>query len=208
MAKSPRSGPRSGSSKAGRLRIVAGKWRRRRVAVADVDGLRPTAERVRETLFNWLADRIEGAHCLDLCAGSGALGFEALSRGAASVTFVEQSRAAVRGLRAAAAELGATDAKIVPADALAWLEREPAAAADVVFLDPPYRAALLPDLCRLLDARGWLAANARIYVEQDRRDPPAGWPARWRVLKDKTAGNVRYLLLAPDEAPADTEETA
>lgn len=199
MANSPRARRRPGASTSGRLRIVAGKWRGRLVPVADVDGLRPTAARIRETLFNWLAPVIDGAKCLDVCAGSGALGLEALSRGASTVTFIEQSRVAAAGLRSAADGLAASGADVVTADAVAWLASATPVPHDIVFVDPPYKAALLGDLCRLLDSRGWLAPDARVYVEQDRKQPPAELPQHWRVLKDKKAGNVNYQLLTPAE---------
>ncbi|MGB5344707.1 MAG: 16S rRNA (guanine(966)-N(2))-methyltransferase RsmD [Woeseia sp.] len=179
----------------GKLRIVAGKWRRRLLPVAAVDGLRPTAERVRETLFNWLAPRIDGAHCLDLCAGSGALGFEALSRGAATATLVEKSASAAATLQQSAGLLAAADATIICRDALLWLESAPSQSFDIVFIDPPYAAGIAADLCRLLEQCGWLAADALIYLEHERHDESPALPASWRVLKDRTAGNVRYLLI-------------
>ena len=165
--------------------------------VADVDGLRPTSERIRETLFNWLAGRIEGARCLDLFAGTGALGFEALSRGAASVTFVESSSIAVRALRDAAAALAAEDAEIRAGDAFEYLATAPQPF-DIVFLDPPFADDSLADLCRLLIEGGWLARGGRIYVEQDRRHATPDLPAGVSVDKEKTAGQVRYALLTVD----------
>ncbi len=193
MAKTPR---RQRATRPGRLRIVAGKWRRRLLPVTALPGLRPTAERVRETLFNWLEPRIEGARCLDACAGTGALGFEALSRGARSVTLLDAHAPALRTLREAPATLGAADAEIVQADAVDWLARESPRAYDVVFLDPPYRDRLLDDLCRLLAERNWLADDARVYLELGRNDPQPALPAGWQVLKDRQAGQVRYLLVA------------
>lgn len=194
MAKPPRTARRS---RPGRLRIVAGKWRRRLLPVADVPGLRPTAERVRETVFNWLEPRIEGARCLDVCAGTGALGFEALSRGAREAVMLEESSVAVRALVAAAASLDAGNATILRANATHWLGRETPEPFDIVFLDPPYGADLLPELCRLLATRGWLAADARVYLELDRAAPePEFLPGNWERLKDRSASHVRYLLLA------------
>ncbi|MGB5739004.1 MAG: 16S rRNA (guanine(966)-N(2))-methyltransferase RsmD [Woeseia sp.] len=195
MAKTHRVKGAAGQSGAGQLRIVAGKWRRRLLPVAAVEGLRPTAERIRETLFNWLAPVIDGAHCLDLCAGTGALGFEALSRGAGSAVLVDNSRTAVQALQQAATLLEATDCTIVKADALQWLAAEVVRPFDIVFVDPPYAAGVLADLCRLLEQRGWLAGDALIYLEHDRRQLWPAVPDNWRTLKDKTAGNVRYQLL-------------
>jgi len=161
--------------------------------VADVPGVRPTSERIRETLFNWLASDIEGARCLDLFAGTGALGFEALSRGAREVVFVDSSAQAVQTLRASVAALGTADALIHAGAAERYLEGPPSAF-DVVFLDPPFASDVLEDLCRLLDERRWLAGSARIYLEQDRDRPLPALPDRWTVDREKTAGRVRYAL--------------
>jgi 16S rRNA (guanine966-N2)-methyltransferase len=181
-------------SPSGRLRIVAGKWRSRLLPIADEPGLRPTSERIRETLFNWLAPTVEGSRCLDLFAGSGALGLEALSRGAREVVFVEKSVHAVEVLEASVSALDAEGARVHAADALSFL-RGDGQAFDIVFLDPPFDADLGGDLCRLLDERGWLTANAMVYLEQDRDRPLPDLPDGWVVLKEKTAGQVRYALV-------------
>jgi len=186
----------SNSSLPGRLRIVAGKWRSRVLDIADVDGLRPTSERIRETVFNWLAPYIDGARCLDLFAGTGALGLEALSRGASQVVFVERSRKAVDTLRANARALDAgPNVDIRCGDALEYLRRPDEGPFDIVFVDPPFAAELHDDLCRLLAAGSMLADGALIYLEEDRARRPAGIPGDWEVLKSKTAGNVRYSLV-------------
>jgi 16S rRNA (guanine966-N2)-methyltransferase len=181
-------------SPVGQLRIVAGNWRSRLLQIAEVDGLRPTSERIRETLFNWLAPGIHGARCLDLCAGTGALGLEALSRGASEAVFVERSPIAARALQANVESLGATGAEILNADARDYLASSDARPFDIVFLDPPFKAELHDELCRLLQKKNWLAANARIYIENDKDQPDVKVPEGWRVLKNKTAGNVRYML--------------
>lgn len=206
MARKPRTGRGSGASQHGRLRIVAGKWRRRLLPVVDAKGLRPTPDRVRETLFNWLQPVIDGARCLDLCAGTGVLGFEALSRGARSATFIDNSPRVVQALRDAAAMLGAADAVIEQADASAWLKRRMSETFHIVFIDPPYGADMQAELCRLLDRNGWLAPAARIYVEQDRREPDLSLPDGWQVLKQDTAGTVRYCLLSADHTEPRLEE--
>lgn len=185
-------------SRAGRLRIVAGKWRSRLLDIADVPGLRPTSERVRETLFNWLTPAINGARCLDLCAGTGALGIEALSRGAASAVFVESSATAVKKLRANIASLNSAAAEVIHADARIYLGRAHDKVFDVVFLDPPFAAEMLGELCRLLSEGDWLSADARIYLELDKGQPEPDLPPAWQVLKNKTAGKVRYMLVKPD----------
>lgn len=179
----------------GSVRIIAGKWRGRRIAIAEGTSVRPTPDRVRETLFNWLRDSLAGARCLDLYAGTGVLGFEALSRGAAEAWFVEQDAALIEALQAAGRRLGAAP-RIVRRDALAFL-REPAATRfDVVFLDPPY-AQPLDALLELLPR--WLAPRAVVYVERPRSTglPPVPG-AEW--LKQSYAGAVEYGLLRFDEA--------
>lgn len=179
----------------GRVRIVAGKWRGRRLPVPAAPGLRPTSERIRETLFNWLAPRVEGARCLDLYAGTGALGFEALSRGAAEVLFVEKSEDAARALADSARLLDAANAAIHVGDALRFLEKAEVRQQDILFLDPPFGDARLAELCRLVNARPWLAPGAAVYLEQDRKAGPLDLPDGWRVAREKCAGNVRYTLV-------------
>jgi 16S rRNA (guanine966-N2)-methyltransferase len=174
----------------GSVRIIAGEWRGRRIAVPDGTQVRPTPDRVRETVFNWLHDTLVGARCLDLYAGTGVLGFETLSRGAADTWFVEQDAALIATLQATAQKLGATP-RVFRRDALAFLREPPAALFDVVFLDPPYAQPLEP----LLDlVPRWLAPHALVYVERPRG---AGLPpvpgAAW--LKQSHAGAVDYGLL-------------
>lgn len=181
-------------SPTGQLRIVAGNWRSRLLKIANVDGLRPTSERIRETLFNWLGAGTHGSRCLDLCAGTGALGLEALSRGASEAVFVESSAAAVKVLRANAESLDASGVEILHEDARDFLGRAVTKPFDIVFLDPPFKAELHDELCRLLQKQNWLAANARIYIESDKDKPEVNVPDGWQVLKVRTAGNVRYML--------------
>ncbi len=181
-------------SPAGQLRIVAGNWRSRLLQIADVPGLRPTSSRIRETLFNWLGPRLHSATCLDLCAGTGALGIEALSRGATAVVFVEKSPLAAKVLRSNLSSLDATSFEVVVADASEYLSAPASAEFDIVFLDPPFSADLHDELCRLLSKPGWLAAGARIYIELDKKQAEPRLPEHWHLLKDKTAGNVRYML--------------
>lgn len=183
---------------AGRLRIVAGKWRSRLLEIADVPGLRPTSERVRETLFNWLAARIEGARCLDLFAGTGALGLEALSRGATSVVFVESSRHVAKALEQNAQALEASGAEIRHGDALEYLKTAEPASFDVVFLDPPFAAGLLDETCEAIESLGIVVAGGLLYLEQDKAQPQPALPASWVTVKDKTAGQVRYSLVKND----------
>ena len=177
------------------LRIIGGTWRGRKLRFPASAAIRPTPDRVRETLFNWLGARAQGARALDLFAGSGALGLEALSRGAAHVTFVEQDAAASRELSARLSEWQAADARVEHADALRYLAGV-ARPFDLVFLDPPFGAPLLAAAARLLEERGWLAPRALIYVECAARDGLPGLPASWQLLKAKQAGAVGYHLLA------------
>jgi len=185
---------KSGKSQAGRLRIVAGNWRSRLLDIAEVEGLRPTSERIRETLFNWLSPGIHAARCLDLYAGTGALGLEALSRGAASVVFVERSPVAEKQLKRNISLLDASGATVLGQDALDYLAGEGVEPFDIVFLDPPFAADLLEETCRLIDQKQLLADGAVVYLEQDRSKATPELPGSWHVLKDKTAGNVRYML--------------
>lgn len=176
----------------GSLRIIAGRWRGRRLPLPAGDALRPTPDRVRETLFNWLAPMIDGARCLDLFAGSGALGIEALSRGAAEAWFVERDPAIADALRKTLERLGAMGDRVVVEAAESFLSGPPKAF-DVVFVDPPFAGRSIGNLCKLLD-RGWLRPRARVYLEQDRADPLPELPVGWAVLREKTAGQVRYAL--------------
>ena len=187
---------RKQKSQAGRLRIVAGNWRSRLLDIADVEGLRPTSERVRETLFNWLAPRIHGARCLDAYAGTGALGLEALSRGARSVDFVERSGIAARQLRRNIEALEAHGAAVLQANALDFLGETATGPYDLVFLDPPFAADLLEETCRLLEQRHLLANDALVYLELPQKGVRPHLPAGWQIEKDKTAGNVRYMLVS------------
>lgn len=185
-----------GARRARGVRIVGGEWRGRRVPVPDAPGLRPTPDRVRETLFNWLAPRISGARVLDLYAGSGALGFEALSRGAASAVLVERDARVADTLRDTARMLGAANARVVHADADAWLRADDARY-DVVFLDPPFdRPGMLENALAELHAGGRLAPGARVHCESPAASVPAV-PAGFRVLRERRAGDVVHRLLEP-----------
>jgi 16S rRNA (guanine966-N2)-methyltransferase len=160
-----------------------------------VPGLRPTSERIRETLFNWLAPSMQGARCLDLFAGTGALGFEALSRGATQVVFVDSSRRAIKAIEKSTKILDATGAVVHYGDAADYLRSATRASFDIIFLDPPFADDRLGELCGLIDERGLLAPGGRIYLEQDRAKPETPLPDGWQVRKNKTAGNVRYMLV-------------
>lgn len=183
------------------LRIIGGRWRGRKLRFPASSAIRPTPDRVRETLFNWLAAATQGAACLDLFAGSGALGLEALSRGAAHVTFVEQDAAAARELRARLEEWQAEGAGVTRTDALLYLAGA-VQPFDIVFLDPPFTSQLLERAAALLEARPWLSAGALIYVECPAREGLPPLPPSWRLLRAKRAGEVGYHLFA-HAAPED-----
>jgi 16S rRNA (guanine966-N2)-methyltransferase len=183
------------------LRIIGGTWRGRRLRFPPQEEIRPTPDRVRETLFNWLGPRVPGARCLDLFAGSGALGLEALSRGAAQVTFVERDSVAVRELRARLTEWGAIGARVEHGEALGFL-RNPAQTFDIVFLDPPFASGLLTRAGQLLEEQHWLSANALIYVETDAAGGLPPLPETWVVTRTKQAGAVGYHLLTRGDSGA------
>ena len=186
------------------LRIIGGTWRGRRLRFPASSEIRPTPDRVRETLFNWLAARVPGARCLDLFAGSGALGLEALSRGAAHVTFVERDLAAAHEISARLAEWGAQAASVAHADARRFLERPPAAPFDIVFLDPPFASTLLDEALARLEQAGWLSGDALIYIESPAGAEPRA-PAGWTPVKAKRAGEVGYHLFSRASRGTDHE---
>lgn len=189
---------RAGSGR-NRVRIIGGVHRGRYLGFPDHQGLRPTADRVRETLFNWLAPVIEGARCLDLFAGSGALGFEAASRGAREVAMIEATAAVARRLEENAELLGVGDrVRVFCADALSWLGRDQGLY-DIVFIDPPFAEDLAPRVLNRLAGSGRLAPGARIYVEQDVRQSLPALPEGWHLLREKKAGQVAYRLIAASE---------
>jgi 16S rRNA (guanine966-N2)-methyltransferase len=179
--------------KPGQIRIIGGEWRGRKLKVPDVADLRPTPDRVRETLFNWLAPIISGAHCLDLFTGSGALGFEALSRGAARVVMVDYSQTVVNLIKEELVMLKAKQAEVYCAlipDAL----KTPTKPYDIIFLDPPYQQDILLPCCFYLEKNAFLADNAMIYLEAKALLKESDLPANWQIIKSKIAGQVAYHL--------------
>ena len=180
-------------AKTNQVRIIGGVWRSRRIGFPDHEGLRPSADRVRETLFNWLGQDLSGLSCLDLFAGSGALGFEALSRGAASVVMVERSRSVCAALRSNAGSLGAKNLMVHCADALEFAstaESEAAARFDLIFLDPPFRSTLLEQALKRVGPL--LRHGGRVYIESAAAFVQS---ESWRVLKQGRAGQVHYTLV-------------
>ena len=173
------------------VRIIGGQWRSRIVEFPDSTGLRPTPDRIRETLFNWLGQQLDGKICLDLFAGSGALGFEALSRGAAEVVMIEQSSTVARRLNENVKLLDASNAIVVNADAMQFL-RGIAQPFDVIFLDPPFKQSLLEPVLAMLSP--WLTPDGKVYAESELSFEPS--PA-WKILKQSRAGQVKFQIMTP-----------
>lgn len=187
---SGRAGPKR---EPGRLRIVGGTWRGRKLPIPDQPGLRPTTDRVRETLFNWLAPIMPGARCLDCFAGSGALGLEAASRGATEVVMLERAGAVVRQLLANVGTLEAGQVSVVRGDALGWLAGA-GRRFDVVFLDPPFADGLLVLACELLARNAWVGEGSRVYLETQADAGLPTLPPGWRLVREQRAGQVAYGL--------------
>jgi len=176
------------------LRIIGGQWRGRKLSFPAIDGLRPTGDRIRETLFNWLAPDIQGARCLDIFAGSGALGLEALSRGAAVSLLCEKDTRAAAQLRAHLDLLKSSDGKVIHGDSLNYLQQgNKEAPFDVVFIDPPFALNLWQATIDALEAGNWLTDDASIYLEAS-KNTLYNVPASWQLHRDKTAGQVSYRL--------------
>ncbi len=177
----------------GKIRIIGGEWARRQLPVVEVAGLRPTSDRMRETLFNWLQNDLPGSRVLDAFAGTGALGLEALSRGAEAVVFVEKSSKAARQLKANLKVLQAENAQVVQSDVLRYLQQPPQAF-EGVFIDPPFARQLQQRLIDILIQGAWLKPEGWVYVEQPKKQSLPQVPAHWDLHREKQAGEVRYLL--------------
>lgn len=176
------------------VRIIGGQWRSRKLPVPDAPGLRPTPDRVRETLFNWLTASIQGARVLDVFTGSGALFLEALSRGASAGLALDVNAAAIHNLRNNLTLLECDNAEVVCADALNYLSTSPKQGFDIVLLDPPFHQELLLDSCQLLEQHNWLNPDAWIYTESEQSPSRLTVPSTWRLHREKHAGQVYYAL--------------
>lgn len=177
------------------LRIIAGKWRGRKISFIDQDGLRPSPNRVRETLFNWLQPDIAGSNCLDLFAGSGALSFEAASRGANHVTCLELNPESAASIKENIIALQAEQITMLPQDTQKFLKAtKPENKFGLVFLDPPFNENLLEESCDLLENNSWLNDGALIYLESDQALRKYTLPTNWELIKEKKAGQVYYGL--------------
>ena len=176
-----------------KLRIIGGSWRSRQIVFNEAEGLRPTASRIRETLFNWLQNDVAGCVCLDLFAGSGVLSFEAASRGAKKVFQVENNARVCRQLHENTLKLSTDVITLVNSDAFRFLSGD-AEAFNVVFIDPPFHKDLAVQSCQWLEDKSWLTAHAKIYLEVERGLSIEGIPVQWQCLKQKSAGEVDYYL--------------
>lgn len=183
------------AGKIGQIRIIGGQWRGRKLSVLDSEGLRPTTDRVRETLFNWLAPWLPQANCLDCYAGSGALGIEALSRYAAQVTLIEKETQVARQLQKNIQALNSPQLILHRADTLQYLaQSQPVTPFNIVFIDPPFRRGLLDQTIQLLESQQWLAEDAVIYTESEVEQGTPIVPTNWTLHKEKIAGQVCYRL--------------
>lgn len=178
----------------GEVRIISGQWRGRKLPVLNVTGLRPTTDRVKETLFNWLMQDVAGRAVLDCFSGSGSLAFEALSRHARSALMLELDGTAAKRLQQNLASLQCTQGVVQQVDCLQFLAKPAQQQFDLVFLDPPFRQQLLLPVCERLEQQGWLAADALIYTESEKELPVTSLPSTWELIKEKTAGQLCYRL--------------
>lgn len=181
------------STPLGQVRIISGLWRGRKLPVHDAEGLRPTTDRVKETLFNWLACDIANARCLDLFAGSGGLGFEAASRQAEHVTLVELNQKAYQQIKSNIQSLKTNTISVINEDALTFLS-QPGEPQHIVFIDPPFRQGLLEETVALLEANNWLTDDALIYIETEKELTMHELPDNWQLHREKNAGQVCYRL--------------
>lgn len=178
------------------VRIIGGKWRGRKINFPDLPGLRPTPDRVKETLFNWLMYDIQDARCLDAYAGSGALALEALSRGAKTVVLLENAAAVCTALQQTVVQLQATaDTTVVRVNAVEWLAHQPVQPFDIVFLDPPFQENLWQATLDQLKQRNWIHAESVIYVEFPSTVELTEALRGWQVLKQKQMGKVKVMLI-------------
>jgi len=180
--------------KSGFIRLISGKWRGKKLPVKDVEGLRPTTDRTKETLFNWLMHDINDANCLDCFSGSGSLAFEALSRFAKNVTLLEKDKGVAKQLRENLAVLNVDNANVIEGDALRQLSQAATQQYNIVFIDPPFNKGLLQPCCDALQLNGYLAEDALIYIEREVELNDLTLPSSWALLKEKSTGQVTYQL--------------
>jgi len=179
------------------LRIIGGKYRHRKIKFCISPGLRPTANRTRETLFNWIHVDVANARVLDLFAGSGALGFEAISRGAREVVMVENQKKVSQYLNVNIRELNASGIKVVNQDVVSYLHRNNNQKYDFIFLDPPFNQGLIKTCCQLIDQHGWIAPNTLVYLEMENKLDPVPIPNSWRTIRSNSTSEVKFYLIQP-----------
>lgn len=197
MRKTPNSKPQKQAPKSmGEVRVIAGLWRGRKLPVLNAEGLRPTTDRVKETLFNWLMMDVANTRCLDCFAGSGSLGIEALSRQAQAVVFLEKFATAAQQLKKNLTSLKTDKGTVVNTDTLSYLaQKNSGEPFDIIFIDPPFHHQFVPQILPLLQENNWLAENALIYVETEKNHPPLLLAENWQVIKEKSAGMVTSRLI-------------
>lgn len=176
------------------MRIIGGSWRGRKLDIADIPALRPTPDRIRETLFNWLQTYVPGARCLDLFAGTGALGFEALSRGANQTVFVDDNQDVIKNLKKSISLLKTESADIIQANVLQWLNNK-SSTFDIVFLDPPYRQELVAPVCQQLETGNWLSDSAWVFIETEKEANEPMLPENWKIHRQASAGQSSCYLI-------------
>ncbi|HAU19105.1 MAG TPA: 16S rRNA (guanine(966)-N(2))-methyltransferase RsmD [Marinobacter adhaerens] len=193
--------PAGKGSGTGELRIIGGDWRSRKLRFPDAGGVRPTPARTRETLFNWLAFHLAGSDCLDLFAGSGALGLEALSRGAGQATLVDHTPALAKALRDNLRLLKSDNGEVVCSDVESYLAQRNRPPFDIVFMDPPFRQGWLEKLFPLLEKQAWIKPGGWVYVEHESELPTPSVPVSWQLHRQKSAGQVTYSLFRVVSGP-------
>jgi 16S rRNA (guanine966-N2)-methyltransferase len=196
------SGSRKPAARHNQVRIIGGQWRGRKLHFTPADGLRPTGDRIRETLFNWLAPYINGARCADLFAGSGALGLEALSRGAGHCDFVDLSKAAIAQVEHHLITLQASDRATCHVRSAQQFLQQATHSYDIVFIDPPFSQHLAEPTCAALAQSQRLHQNALIYVETDAARPQLHHPPGWTLHREKRSGDVHYAVFSNEHAEA------
>ncbi|MSR16034.1 MAG: 16S rRNA (guanine(966)-N(2))-methyltransferase RsmD [Gammaproteobacteria bacterium] len=189
--------PKASTEPPGRIRIIGGEWRRRWLTIPSGSLLRPTADRVRETLFNWLGPYLPGSYCLDLFAGTGALGLEAVSRGAERAVLVENHPRIMQQLKANVSNLKTDRVEFVELDACCFIAASPSRRFDLVFLDPPFGTTLLTTVVPMI-TRAFLAPSALIYLESEREAPRIALPDGWRIMREGETRQTRYCLIETD----------
>ncbi|RBW49188.1 16S rRNA (guanine(966)-N(2))-methyltransferase RsmD [Marinobacter sp. F3R11] len=204
-AKNAPRGKSRNQSPAGELRIIGGDWRSRKLRFPDAGGVRPTPARTRETLFNWLSFHLAGRDCLDLFSGSGALGLEALSRGAAQATLIDNNPALAKALRDNLRLLGSDSGTVICSEVDSYLSQRNRQPFDIIFMDPPFRQGWLTTLFPLLDSQGWVKPGGWVYVEHESEIHAPDAPANWQLHRQKTAGQVTYCLYRVAQAAGRSE---